>query len=73
MLKYFFYFPAGYRMTSSYMAVLFWYLDLSNVRYCTEACTSVAFYKVHEQQGHVYLVALYLLYLQCTLACNKFF
>ena len=41
-----------------YMAVLFWYpgkRDLSSVRYCTVAYTSVLF-----QHGHVYLVGLYI-------------
>ena len=45
-----------------YMAVCFWFLvkrDLSSVRYCTVAYTSLTFYKVPEQHGHVYLVGLY--------------
>ena len=44
-------------------AVCFWYIvkhDLSSVRYCTVAYTSVTFYKVPEQHGRVYLVGLYM-------------
>ena len=42
-----------------HIAVLFWYLvksDLSSIRFCTGTYTSVIFYKVPEQHGHVYLV-----------------
>ena len=48
-----------------YIAVFSWYLvicDLSSVRYCTIAYTSVTFYKEPKQHGHVYLVTLYIVY-----------
>ena len=51
-----------------YMAVYSWYLvkrDLSSVRYCTVAYTSVTFYNVkkQKQQCPVYLVELYIIIL----------
>ena len=45
------------------MAVFFCYLvkrDLSSVRYCIVAHTTVTFYTVPEQHSHIYLVTLYL-------------
>ena len=44
------------------MAVCFWYLvkrNLSSVRNCTVAYTSVTLHKVLEQHGHLYLVGLF--------------
>ena len=41
-----------------YIAVYYVNRDLSSERYCTVAYTSVTFYKVPEQHGHVYLVGL---------------
>ena len=46
-----------------YMSACLWYLvkrDFYSARYCTKAFTSITFYKVPEQYGHVYLVRLYL-------------
>ena len=64
----------SYRVTSYTMAMCFWYPvkhNLSSVCYCTVVCTSVTFYKIPEQHGHVYFVGLYLHDI-CLLWCNHF-